>query len=136
MNDRLQVQYLGGDRFSIDVRGHTITTDQPIEDDGEDTAPTPTELFIAGLASCVAFYGRRYCARHDIDPTGLHVACDYNIGGRPARVDAISVHITPPDALPEDRRDAFLAVASRCTIHNTLTDPPTAQISLAEPVRR
>lgn len=132
MTEQLHVSHLGGDRFSIEVRGHTFTSDQPVDDGGEDTAPTPTELFIAGLTSCIAFYARRYCARHDIDPTGLHVACDYNIGGRPARVDSIAIRLTPPDALPEERRDAFLAVASRCTIHNTLTDPPTVQIGFTE----
>jgi putative redox protein len=38
---------------------------------GGDVGPTPTELFVAGLASCVAFYARRYLRRHDIDAEGL-----------------------------------------------------------------
>lgn len=135
MSGHLQVTHVSGDRFSIDVRGHTLTTDQPVADGGEDTAPTPTEFFIAGLASCIAFYGQRYCARHGIDPTGLHVACDYSIGGKPVRVEEITVRLTPPDALPADRRAGFLAIASHCTIHNTLLDPPAVQIALAEPVR-
>ena len=64
MTDEVRVRHLDGDRFAIDVRGHTLLVDQPAEAGGTDTAPTPTELFIAGLASCVAFYARRYAARH------------------------------------------------------------------------
>ncbi len=129
MSDELTVRHLGGDRFAIDVRGHTITVDQPVGVGGEDTAPTPTELFIAGLASCVAFYARRFLARHDIDPDGLVVTTSYTLGGRPARVSEITIRVTPPAALPDDRRDALLAVASHCTVHNTLHEPPEIHIS-------
>ena len=46
----LTVEASGGDRFAIDVREHTLTVDQPVDAGGTDTAPTPTELFVAGLA--------------------------------------------------------------------------------------
>jgi putative redox protein len=132
MTDSLTVQHLDGDRFAIEIRGHTVTVDQPVEAGGADTAPTPTELFVAGLASCVAFYARRYLARHDICAEGLSVSADFDIGGQPTRVIRIRVLITPPTALPPQRRDAFLAVASHCTVHNTLANPAPVDILLAE----
>lgn len=46
---RVRVDYETGDRFRIAVRQHTITVDQPASDGGEDTALTPTELFVASL---------------------------------------------------------------------------------------
>lgn len=129
MSDELIVRHLDDDRFAIDMRGHTLTVDQPVEAGGTDTAPTPTELFIAGLASCVAFYARRYLARHRFSTAGLAVSASYDIGGRPTRVTRISVYITPPTDLPPDRRAAFMAVASHCTVHNTLTEPPQVEIA-------
>lgn len=132
MTDSLTVQHLDGDRFASDIRGHTITVDQPLDAGGTDTAPTPTELFIAGLASCVAFYARRYLARHDIATEGLSVSADFDIGGKPTRVNRIRVVITPPHDLPMQRRDAFLAVASHCTVHNTLSNPAPVDILLSE----
>jgi len=132
MTDSLTVQHLDGDRFAIEIRGHNITVDQPLDAGGTDTAPTPTELFIAGLASCVAFYARRYLARHDIATEGLCVSADFEIGGQPTRVTRIRVVITPPHGLPMQRRDAFLAVASHCTVHNTLSNPAPVDILLCE----
>jgi putative redox protein len=134
MSHDLVVHHLDGDRFAIDVRGHTVLVDQPMDIGGNDTAPTPTELFIAGLASCVAFYARRYVARHHIDPAGLTVSVSYEIGGRPTRVQGMKIVVTPPVALPADRRDGFLAVASHCTVHNTLTQPADVEIVLAADV--
>jgi putative redox protein len=130
MSDEMRVRHLGGDRFAIDVRGHTLTVDQPLDAGGQDTAVTPTELFVAGLASCVAFYARRFLARHAVDPAGLEVATEYTLGGRTARVSDITIRITPPPTLPDERRESFLAVASHCTVHNTLADPPAVGITL------
>jgi uncharacterized OsmC-like protein len=128
MSNDLVVHHLDGDRFAIDVRGFTLLVDQPTGAGGSDTAPTPTELFVAGLASCVAFYARRYLARHHVDPAGLTVSTSYEIGGRPTRVQGIKIVVTPPVGLPAERRDAFLAVASHCTVHNTLTEPSDVEI--------
>ena len=129
----LGVRHLDGDRFEIDVRGHVIAVDQPVEDGGTDTAPTPTELFVAGLASCVAFYARRYLVRHDLPVDGLSVRGDYELALRPARVASIRLEISVSDDVPVERRDALLAVASHCTVHNSLDDPPQVTIELVEP---
>jgi putative redox protein len=136
MTDSLTARHLGGDRFAVDVRAHTITVDQPTDAGGEDAGPTPTELFVAGLASCVAFYARRYLERHRVPGDGLSVVCDYAVGGRPARITELAIRITPPAGLPPERREAFLAVASHCTVHNTLAEPPPVKITLvpASPV--
>ena len=136
MTNQLTVLHLDEDRFEIEIRGHTITVDQPIADGGTDTAPTPTELFIACLASCVAFYARRYLARHHLSAEGLTVTADYDIGGRPTRVNRIGVVITPPPDLPDERRAAFLAVAAHCTVHNTLAEAPSVDIDLADACAR
>lgn len=129
----LGVRHVDGDRFEIDVRGHLVAVDQPVEDGGADSAPTPTELFVAGLASCVAFYARRYLVRHDLPVEGLAVRSDFEMGSRPARVASIRVEVSLPDGVPAERRDALLAVASHCTVHNSLDQPPRVTVELAEP---
>lgn len=126
----MTVRYLDGDRFAIGVRDHMLTVDQPVADGGADTAVTPTELFVASLASCVGFYARRYLARHHLPARGLTVTADYTLGLRPARVTDVRVGIQVPDGVPADRLEALLAVASHCTVHNSLTEPPAVRVEL------
>ena len=121
------VRHEKGDRFAIDVRGHV---DQPVDDGGDDTAPTPTELLVASLASCVAFYARRYLKRHDLPEEGLSVSAEAEMGSRPARVTSMRVTVTLPAGVPEEKRQALLAVASHCTVHNTLTQAPDVVVQL------
>ncbi|MDP9181864.1 MAG: OsmC family protein [Actinomycetota bacterium] len=120
-----------GDRFSITVRDHVLHTDQPVEDGGEDTAPTPVELFIASLASCVAHYARGYLVRHDLPTEGLRVDASWETVKKPSRVGSIDVSLTLPEGVPEELRARLLAVASHCTVHNSITQPPDIRVVLA-----
>ena len=127
----ITVSHVAGDRFAIGIGEHTLMVDKPIKDGGEGTAPTPTELFVASLASCVAHYARRYLARHQLPTEGLTVTADYQMGTGPARVSAVQVVVTVSPDVPAARREALLAVASHCTVHNSLAQPPTVEVSLA-----
>ena len=62
----VSVQHAGGDAYAITVRGHALLVDQPEADGGQDAGATPTELLVASLASCVAFYAGQLpaAARH------------------------------------------------------------------------
>jgi putative redox protein len=117
-----------GDRFSIAIRDHTIEVDQHRDDGGEDSAPTPLELFLASLASCVAHYARRYLRRHDLPTEGLHVECRWEMAKNPARVRSIDIDLTIPDGVPEERREALIAVASHCTVHNSVIHAPEVRV--------
>ena len=114
--------YLDGEAYEIGVRSHRVRVDQPERDGGADQAPTPTELFVGSLAACVAFYAGRYLSRHGYDREGLHVHAGFTMStDRPARVTGIRITLRPPAAFPAERVPALLAVASHCTVHNSIT---------------
>jgi putative redox protein len=127
----VDVAYLDGEAYEISIRGHRIRVDQPTDQGGHDSAPTPTELFVASLAACVAFYAGRYLTRHGLPRDGLAVHTDFDMAtGRPARVAAIRITIHVPDHFPADRRAALAAVASHCTVHNSLTKQPHISLTV------
>jgi putative redox protein len=128
---QVDVNYLGGEAYAVTARGHTLLTDQPATAGGTDTAMTPTELLIASLSSCVAFYAGRYLARHGLNRDGLHVTATFSTAtDRPARVDKATLRIAIPGGIPAHREKALLAVASHCTVHNTLRQAPQVTIEL------
>jgi putative redox protein len=72
------------------------------------------------------------CARHELDAAGLAVWAEFAMAeDRPARVGSVSVGIKVPAGVPDGRRQALLAVASHCTVHNTLRQPPAVSIELS-----
>ena len=121
------VTYAGGDALQIMARGHELLSDQPVEDGGADTAPTPTEIFIAGLGACVAFYAERFLRRNALSTDGMKVECTYLWAESPHRVGEIELLVEAP-GLTDAKRAAFSRVIEHCTIHNTLLQPPAVRI--------
>lgn len=122
-----------GDRFTVSVRGHQLVTDQPADGGGSDAGPTPTELFVAGLAACVAFYGGRFLRRHTDAP--VSVACAYDMSeDRPARVTAIRIVVDVPTALRSDVHEGLRRAVEHCTVHNSLRTPPDVRIFVRDAI--
>ena len=127
----MDVRFVAGEAYQVTVRGHRVVVDQPAGGGGQDSAPTPTELFVASLATCVAYYAGRYLTRHGYSRDGLAVSVGYEMAGdRPARVSAINLAVRVPAGLPPERWAALRAVVSHCTVHNSLAVPPPVTIDL------
>jgi putative redox protein len=129
--ESMDVVFRSGERYDVTLRGHRVTVDQPAALGGDDGAPTPTELFVASLATCVAFYAGRFLTRHGHGRDGLGVSVTYRMASdRPARVTDIGLTVRVPEDLPVDRWPALHAVVSHCTVHNSLVTPPTVRIDV------
>jgi putative redox protein len=130
------VKHSAGTRYVATVRGHEVRVDQPLADGGTDEAPSPVELFVVSLTTCVAYFAGQYLARQGVSRTGLAVYAEYRKTDRPpARVAAINLRVIVPAGLPVGLVRRLHAVVFHCTVHNTLREPPTIDIKIdAEPV--
>jgi uncharacterized OsmC-like protein len=127
----LTITHLADDAFRVDVRGHTLMVDQQNRD-ADEAGVTPVELFVASLASCVGFYAERFLRRHGLPFDGLQVECDWMMrAGEPARVGRIAIRVTPPGWVPPELRGPLGAAIDRCTVHNSLRQPPQIEVVVA-----
>jgi len=127
----MTVRTRGGDRYEIDIRGHRIVVDQPVDGGGTDAGPTPTELFVASVASCTAHYAGRFLARHGVESDGLGVTCTFEFADdRPSRVGSIDMTIDVPSGLPDTQWDRLRAVIEHCTVKNSLVQPPDVHLQM------
>jgi uncharacterized OsmC-like protein len=128
----MKIEFKGGARYDITSRRHTIVTDQPVEDGGQDGGPSPVELFVGSLASCVAYFVGRYCVRHKIVCEGFTVEADWSYAEQPHRVGSVSMRVNLPAELPADQRERLLRVAHGCTVHQSIAVAPAVTIELRE----
>lgn len=119
----ITVHHEANDRFRIDVRGHEVVVDQPAPASG-DAGPTPTELFVASLAGCAAFFARRFLARHGLPDGELTVACDFAWSADHSRVEKISLHVEVPSPLEPEIEAGLLRAIDRCTVEASIRAQP------------
>jgi uncharacterized OsmC-like protein len=127
------VTHLAKNRYQVAVGRHQLIVDQPVTAGGEDLGPTAVQLFATSLVACTAHYAGSYLVRHGLSAEGLVVEGDFAMADDgPPRIASMSVRITPPPGLAAPLQAGLLAVASHCTVHNTLRQPPTVTIALAD----
>ncbi|ARF53397.1 OsmC family protein [Streptomyces gilvosporeus] len=128
---RIEVSFTYGESYRIRVRGHELVVDQPVEAGGGDSGPTPVELFVASLVSCIAYYAGRYLDRHGLPRGELRAAADFEMADDgPARVTRVRIRVHVPTPLTGNRKEALRAVVQHCTVHNSLLRPPEVSIDV------
>jgi putative redox protein len=121
----------GGLRFTADIRGHRVPTDQPGWAGGDDSAVSPLELLAASLGTCISLYAHQFCSARGLDATGLGVEVVYETAKAPKRISRFDARVTLPDGFPGEYRDAIERAVRACPVHNTLTHAPVIGIEVA-----
>ena len=133
--DKVTVTFDRGKIFKAQVRGHTVAVDQPLDNHGEDTAPTPTELLVAALGTCIGLYANSFLKRHRIDTTGVALEVTWDKAANPDRIGAFHVRLRVPAGVPEKLRAPLLRVAKACYVHHTISNNPAVEVDLVETPR-
>jgi putative redox protein len=106
-------------RHVVKVRSHELIADEPVDQGGADTGPSPQELLAASLASCTAVTMEMYAQRKGWDIGGVEVAVDYTPAERgcPTRFNLV---MRMPESLSEEQVERLRVIAAKCPVHRTL----------------
>jgi len=123
------VDFPGGSRVNAQIGSHTITTDQPNANGGEDTAPTPFELFLGSLATCAGFYVLGFCKMRNFPSTGIRLIQKMERNPDTKMVVKIVQEIQLPPEFPIQYIPAVKRAAETCLVKKHLEQPPAFEIT-------
>ena len=106
-------------QHDLEIREHHVVADEPEENGGDDSAPSPQELLAASLASCTAITIEMYAKRKGWDVGDIAVDVDYEPAQRGSPTK-FKMAIAFPKELPEDQRERLMQIAAKCPVHRTL----------------
>jgi putative redox protein len=106
-------------RHAVEMRGHTLVADEPKDEGGDDSGPSPQELMAASLASCTAITMEMYAKRKgwDMGDVAVHVEYEPAQRGSPTR---FHMRVELPKELPEDQRERLMQIGAKCPVHRVL----------------
>ena len=135
----LTVEHLGSMQFEIKTRGHTIVSDQPLEDGGFDEGMTPPELLLASLGSCAGYYAAQYLRKNKLatEGTRIRVTCE-KVKDPVPRMTNFVIEVDAPVELTKEHRQGVEEAVERCLVHNTLLHLPkiTLKVEGTVPARK
>ncbi|MCH7640254.1 MAG: OsmC family protein [Bacteroidetes bacterium] len=109
---------------------HTWTGDEPIEQQGTDTGPTPYELLLGSLAACTCITLALYARHKDIALRSVTTSYEYKRVHaddceewediKTGFIDHITTNVVIAGDFDETQRQRLAQVATRCPVHKTL----------------
>jgi uncharacterized OsmC-like protein len=126
----VKVSQADGFRFAIPARSHIITSDQPLDNGGEDSGMTPPEFLLASLGSCATYFAVEHLRTRNLAQTGQEVSVTAEKLLQPARLGDFRIHVLSPAQFTPKHRDGLIRAVHGCLVHNTLLSPPEIKIDV------
>jgi putative redox protein len=104
---------------TVAMRGHTLVSDEPKDEGGDDSGPSPQELLAASLASCTAITMEMYAKRKgwEVGDVAVHVDYEPAQRGSPTR---FRMRVDFPKEVPEEQRERLMQIGAKCPVHRVL----------------
>ena len=103
---------------SIDVSGHTIKGDEPVEAGGGNLGPAPYDLLLAALGECTAMTVRWYALQQKWPLDKVEVKLTHQ------KIDKIDTFekqvIIHGNSLSNEQHQKLIDVAAKCPVQRTL----------------
>ena len=124
----MEIKFDGGKVVTAHSHGHIIKTDQPISTGGQNSAPSPFELFLASIGTCAGIYVKSFCDNRKIPADNIKIiqSAEYDKeSGLPVN---IKLDIQLPADFPEKYKASIINVAELCKVKKTISNPPVFQV--------
>ena len=125
----MEVTFDGGKVISAHINGHIIRTDQPVAAGGQNSAPTPFELFLASLGTCAGIYVKSFCDPRGLSAEGIKIIQDAEYDMQTGIPANITIDIQVPADFPEQYVTALIHVADLCKVKKTIAAQPEMKIT-------
>ena len=129
----ITITFPGNKKVNAEVNGMVITTDQPITQGGDGTAPSPFAHFLASVGTCAGIYVLSFCQERKIptDNITLTQRLEYTTEDGKSRLGKIQLDINVPPNFPEKYHNALIKVADQCAVKKAIMDPPRFEVKTA-----
>ena len=111
---RAQVTLVQGARMKARVGDFEYALDLPERLGGTDSAPTPTEQFVASIAACELFYAYRYLERRGVKTDGATATVTWE--SSPKTIERVKVEVAIPGGLEPELVDGCLKMMNSCFV--------------------
>lgn len=124
---KIEVTFEGTKGVNALVNGHVIKTDQPEISGGNNSAPTPFDLFLASLATCAGIYVKSFCDHRNLPTENIHIFQDMEYDPSTLLVNKVNIEIQVPKDFPEEYHEPLIMAANKCKVKKHLHNPPTIE---------
>jgi putative redox protein len=124
----MEITFEGGKVVTAHSHGHIIKTDQPVLSGGQNSAPSPFELFLASIGTCAGIYVKSFCDNRKIQTEHIKIIQSVEYDEETGLPVNIKLDIKLPPDFPEKYKEAVISVAELCKVKKSMATPPVFEV--------
>jgi putative redox protein len=124
MQQELTINLKGNMKVDADIRGFTVSTDQRKDDDGDNSAPTPLELFFASIGTCAGVNIAFFCIERELPYKNIDIRMVVERDDKTHAVKKVNMNIRVPSDFPDKYKGALLKAVDACAVKKTIKAQP------------
>ncbi len=124
----MEITFPGGVQVNARFKGFEIVSDQPEQNGGQNSAPSPFDFFLASLGTCAGFFALRFCQQRQLPTTGMRLQLTSERNPETKRLDRVEIILHLPENFPEKYRNAIIRATDQCAVKKALLDPPEIEL--------
>jgi len=120
---KMSGKYLGNKKLELchEPSGVKITTAAPLDNQGDGSSFSPTDLCAVSLAACMTTVMAIFAERSSIDLSGTSFEITKEMNASPRRIGKIELKISLPKALDSETRLKLERAAKTCPVSHSLS---------------
>lgn len=127
----MKITFDGGTKVTAHYKDFAIYTDQPLTSGGDNTAPSPFDLFLGSIGTCAGFFVSRFCQQREISTEGLELDLEFNRNESSGLITDIIINLKLPATFPSKYKKALLGVIDSCTVKKHIINPPAFKVNIS-----
>lgn len=130
MATEIQVSFPGNLKVEASVRDFTLVTDQPERSGGDNSAPSPFEMFTTSIATCAGYFALKFCRARNIDTSTMRLKMAYDWDKEQKRYPKMVIELELPEDFSDKYRKAVIKAMEQCVVKQHIHQPPEFEIAV------
>lgn len=120
----MEISFPGGKKVNARWHGFEIATDQPVDNGGEGSAPTPFDLFLASLGTCAGIFALGFLRSRKLSEEGFKINVAFETDAATHLLSKAVFTLTLPKDFPDKYKGAVIKAAEQCLVKRTMDSEP------------
>lgn len=125
---QINVRFLENLKLEANFDDFKLMTDQPIRYNGNGTAPSPFDYFLASSALCAAYFVKVYCLARNIPTEDIKLTQQNIVDPQNRYKQTIHLQVELPESISKHDREGILKSIDRCTVKKVIQQSPDFKI--------
>ncbi|OFZ51320.1 MAG: hypothetical protein A2381_08265 [Bdellovibrionales bacterium RIFOXYB1_FULL_37_110] len=126
----IQINFTGNKKMDAIFDDYVVKCDQPLDNDGDASAPSPFDYFLTSTALCAGYFVKAYCDSRNLSVEGIKLVQHNNEDPQKKYKQIFEIQIHFPSSFSQKDKDGIVRAIQGCSVKKTIQEIPEFKISV------